>query len=312
MTTTEQAAGQTVTRPMDGSTAPHHPFLAALWMLGSVTGFSVIAVAGRQIGHQLDPAEMMLYRSIVGVSLITGFALAAGRLGAIDVRRLDIHALRNLIHFAGQNLWLYALALIPLAQLFAVEFSSPLMVALAAPFLLGERLSAVKLLSALVGFGGILIVARPFSEAGLGAGILLALASAVCFAATAIVTKRLTRRTGVLNIMFWLSLMQTLFALAVAGRDGQIALPADTALPWVFLMGAGGVGAHVGLTKALSLAPATIVVPVDFLRLPVIAVVGMAVYGEPLDLWVLVGGLVIFGANWLNLAADSRQRSRIE
>jgi drug/metabolite transporter (DMT)-like permease len=283
----------------------HRPLLAALWMMGSVTGFSLIAVSGREIAGALNPPEMMLYRSLIGAVLVIAYAVWSGRTSEITTERLGIHALRNAIHFAGQNLWLYALALIPLAQLFAVEFSAPLMVALAAPLLLGERMTAVKIVSAGLGFAGILIVARPFSEAGVGAGILLALASAVGFAGSMIVTKRLTRRVTVIGILFWLTLMQSAFALALAGWDGQIAVPGAAEAPWVAVMGIGGIVAHMGLTKALSLAPATIVVPVDFLRLPVIAVVGMLVYAEPLDLWVFVGGAIIFGANWLNLTASA-------
>ncbi|MCV2864306.1 DMT family transporter [Albidovulum sediminicola] len=283
----------------------HRPFLAALWMMGSVAGFSLIAVSGRQIGTALNPPEMMLYRSLIGVALVVAYALLSGRLAEIRAERLGFHLLRNVIHFAGQNLWLYALALIPLAQLFAVEFSSPLMVALAAPLLLGERMTATKAVSAAVGFTGILIVARPFSEGGLGPGILLALASALAFAGTAIVTKRLTRRVTVVGILFWLTVMQSGLAAAVAGWDGAIALPGPVELPWVAAMGIGGIVAHMGLTKALTLAPATIVVPVDFLRLPVIAVIGMLAYGEPMDLWVFLGGAIIFCANWLNLSAGT-------
>ncbi|HRV63479.1 MAG TPA: DMT family transporter [Albidovulum sp.] len=286
----------------------HRPLLAAIWMLGSVLGFSVIAVSGRAIGSALDPPEMMLYRSLIGVVLVAGHAVLTGRMGEINSQRLGVHALRNAIHFAGQNLWLYALPLIPLAQLFAVEFSSPLIVALAAPLLLGERMTPVRLLSAALGFAGILIVARPFSQAGLSPGILLALASAFCFAGSMIVTKRLTRRVTVVCILFWLTIMQSIFALAVAGWDGSIALPGTVELPWVAAMGIGGIVAHMSLTKALSLAPATIVVPVDFLRLPAIAVVGMILYAEPLDLWVFLGGAIIFGANWINLNASHRGR----
>ncbi len=283
----------------------HRPLLAALWMMGSVAGFSLIAVSGREIAGALNPPEMMLYRSLIGAALVIAYAVWSGRTREITTERLGIHALRNAIHFAGQNLWLYALALIPLAQLFAVEFSAPLMVALAAPLLLGERMTATKIVSAGLGFAGILIVARPFSDAGAGLGILLALASAVGFAGSMIVTKRLTRRVTVVCILFWLTVMQSAFALALAGWDGQIAVPGAAEAPWVAVMGIGGIVAHMGLTKALSLAPATIVVPVDFLRLPVIAVVGMLVYAEPLDLWVFLGGAVIFGANWLNLSASA-------
>lgn len=291
-------------------TTPHRPILAALWMLGSVTGFSALAVAGREIGPALEPAEMMLYRSAIGVMLVGGYALATGRARRIGTARLPLHGLRNLIHFSGQNLWLYALAMIPLAQLFAVEFSSPLMVALAAPFFLGERLNRARLVSALLGFGGVLIVAQPFSASGPSLGILLALAAAVCFAATSIVTKRMTRSVPVIEILFWLALMQTGLALGVAGRDGAIAWPSAAIAPWVGVMGVAGIAAHVGLTKALSLAPATVVIPVDFLRLPIIAIVGMHDYGEPLDPLVLIGGAVILAANWLNLSADARQRAR--
>jgi drug/metabolite transporter (DMT)-like permease len=292
---------------------PHRPLAAALWMSGSIIGFCAIAISGREISPDLDTFEMMLYRSAIGFAIILGWILIAGRQGEVSTRRLDLHLLRNLVHFAGQNLWLYALLMIPMAQLFALEFSSPIIVALVAPFLLGERLTPTRLVTAALGFAGILIVARPFGAGGLSVGLLVALASAVSFAGAAILTKMLTRIVPVLNILFWLTLMQTGFALVCAGWDGDIALPSSRALPWVFVMGVGGIVAHLSLTKALSLAPATIVTPVDFLRLPLIAVVGMLFYAEPFDRWVLIGGAVIFAANWINLRAETRAiRSQIK
>jgi len=288
--------------------AASRPLAAALWMTGSIAGFTALAVAGRQIGPALDTFEMMLYRSAIGFVLVAAFALASGRRAEIGTDRLGTHAARNLVHFAGQNLWLYALGLIPLAQLFALEFSTPLFVALLAPLLLGERATPARLLTTLLGFAGVLIVARPFAAGGLAPGALVALASALCFAATAIVTKRLTRIATVTGILFWLTLMQTGFALAAAGWDGRIRLPDAALLPWVLLLGLSGLAAHVGLTKALSLAPATVVTPLDFLRLPVIAVVGWAAYAEGFDPYVLLGGAVIFAANWIGLRAETRVR----
>lgn len=286
--------------------APHRPFAAALWMSGSIIGFCAIAISGREISPDLDTFEMMLYRSVIGFAIILGWIVISGRQDEISARRLDLQLLRNLVHFAGQNLWLYALMLIPMAQLFALEFSAPIIVALVAPFLLGERLTPTRLATAALGFAGILIVARPFGAGGLSVGLLVALASAVSFAGAAILTKMLTRIVPVLNILFWLTLMQTGFALVCSGWDGDIALPPVSVLPWVFVMGVGGIVAHLSLTKALSLAPATIVTPIDFLRLPLIAVVGMLFYAEPFDRWVLIGGAVIFAANWINLRAETR------
>ena len=104
-----------------------------------------------------------------------------------------------------------------------------------------------------------------------------------------------------LNILFWLTAIQALLGILCAGFDGQIAWPSAENWPWLIVIGAAGLTAHFCLTKALSQAPASIVMPVDFLRLPVISIVGAVFYTESLDLWVLLGGCVILGANLLNL-----------
>ncbi|MGB7262265.1 MAG: DMT family transporter [Albidovulum sp.] len=289
--------------------AIHRPFAAAMWMLGSIAGFSALAVSGREIGATLDTFEMMLYRSLIGVVIVVAAAQLSGRWSEISTDRLGQHALRNLFHFAGQNLWLYALALIPMAQLFALEFSYPIMVALTAPFFLAEKLTRVKLMAAAIGFAGILIVARPFGAGGLSIGLLSALACAVGFAGSAIVTKRLTRHVSITGILFWLAVMQSAFGLICAGYDGQIALPYGSTIGWILLMGGAGLGAHFCLTKALTLAPASVVTPVDFLRLPLISIIGMSFYSEDLDMWVLVGGAVIFAANWINIRSEAKYRN---
>lgn len=284
------------------------PLAAALWMAGSVFGFSAIAVAGRELGSVLDTFEIMLYRSLIGIVVVLGAAIASGRTAEITARHFGWHLLRNSVHFAGQNLWLYALTLIPLAQLFALEFSYPIMVALSAPLFLGERMTPVRVLAAAVGFVGILIVARPFGAGGLSVGLAAALLCALGFAGSAIVTKRLTRVVSITCILFWLAVMQSALGLICAAYDGAVALPPRAALPWVAVMGLGGLGAHFCLTKALSLAPASVVTPIDFLRLPLIALVGALFYAESLDLWVLAGGAVILAANWTNIAAENRGR----
>lgn len=288
----------------------HRPLLAALWMMGAILGFSAMAVAGRELQGRLDTFEIMIWRSLLGLLLVDALALAQGRRAELAPRFMGQHLLRNTSHFAGQNLWLYSLTLIPLAQVFAVEFSYPILVALAAPLLLGERLMPVKLLTAAIGFAGILLVARPWGVGGISPGILAAFGAALGFAGSAIVTKRLTRRVTTLGILHWLCAIQLALALVFTLWDGQMTWPAPvTWLPLV-VVGVSGLVAHWCLTTALSLAPASIVTPIDFLRLPLIGVVGMVLYGEPLDMWVLAGGAIIFGANWVNLAADARAGRR--
>ncbi|PTE21583.1 EamA family transporter [Cereibacter changlensis JA139] len=274
-------------------------------MVGSITAFTTMAVAGRMVSGAHDTFEIMTWRSLVGLILVVSVAGAAGRLGEIRTDRLGQHLLRNLFHFTGQNLWFYALALIPLAQLIALEFTSPIWVILLGPIFLAERITRVRAFCALLGFTGILIVARPdFGHVDLG--VLAAAGSAIGFAGSIIMTKALTRGESIVSILFWLTLMQLCFGLICALADGQIALPTAETLPWLAIIGFCGVTAHMCLTMALSLASANIVVTIDFSRLPVMALAGMLIFGEPLNSLVFLGGGLILLANWINIRAANR------
>jgi drug/metabolite transporter (DMT)-like permease len=287
--------------------APPVPVLrAGLWMSGAIVAFCSMAVAGRSLSAELDTFEMMLYRSLIGIVLVMGVGGVLGRLHEITTRNLGLQFVRNAFHFTGQNLWFFSLTFIPLAQVFALEFTSPLWVTLLAPLILGERLTRTRAIAAALGFVGILIVARPgFME--LNVGVLAAAASAIGFAGNVLFTKKLTRTVTITCILFWLTVMQAAMGLVTAGWDGDIAWPSAAAWPWIGVIGVAGLVAHLCLTNALSIAPATVVVPFDFIRLPVIAVIGMALYGEALDPFVFVGAAVIFAANYLNIWTESRR-----
>lgn len=280
---------------------------AALWMGGTITSFSVMALAGRAVALDHDTFEIMLYRSIAGFIAVAGFATLSGRMSSIRAQRMDLHILRNISHFAGQNLWFFALAEITLAQVFALEFTAPIWVILLSALVLGERLTPTRLLAALMGFAGILIVTRPGLTA-LNIGHLAAALAAIGFAGSIVTTKRLTRDQSVLQILFWMTAIQIALGLICAGIDGDIAWPTRSAWPWLALIGLAGLTAHLCLTMALSLAPASIVSPIDFIRLPVIALIGAAVYGETLDPFVFLGAIVIFAGNYINILRETRAR----
>ena len=280
---------------------------AAAWMSGSIVSFTAMAVAGREAGGVLDTFEIMFWRSLIGLVIVVGLAAAFGALGQITRRSLGLQAVRNVSHFAGQNLWFYAITVAPLTHVIALEFTMPLWVMLLALLFLGERLTPTRILVAVLGFVGVLVVTRPWAQA-LGPGILPAALAAVGFAGSAVFTKLLTRTETIVCILFWLTVMQAVLGLAAAGWDADLALPTARAAPWVLVIGVGGLVAHFCLTKALSLAPATVVVPIDFTRLPIIAVVAMALYGEPLEAAVFVGAAIIFAANYLNIWTEARGR----
>ncbi|THH38418.1 DMT family transporter [Aliishimia ponticola] len=281
----------------------------ALWMLGTIFSFSVMAVAGREASDVLDTFELMLYRSIVGLVIVAGVITATRRWHEVPTRHFSTHLLRNLAHFTGQNLWFYAVTVVPLAQVFALEFTSPLWVIVLSPLLLGERLTATRAICALVGFIGILIVARP-GATPINAGLVTAASCAIFFALTIMLTKRLTRADSIACILFYLTALQLVMGLVASGYDGDIALPDMRTLPFVIAIGLGGLLAHFCYTKALSLAPATLVSPIDFGRLPAIALAAWVLYGEAVDIWVFIGAALIFGGNYLNIMTETRRAAR--
>jgi drug/metabolite transporter (DMT)-like permease len=295
----------------ENSTIPHPEgdvLRASLLMLGAIASFSLMAVAGREVSLDLDTFELRTYRSLIGAAIVTGFGAATGRLPQARTRRMRLHVTRNIFHFTGQNLWFFGVATIPLAQLFAFEFMTPIWVALLAPLVLGESLNRTRILAIGLGFAGILVVARP-GISPLGIGHLAAALSALAFAGTTLSTKRLSGSEAIWTILFWMTWLQVLFGLICAGVDGDIALPRADSVKWVIIVGVCGLTAHLSIASALSHAPASIVAPMDFARLPIIAVVGMVLYGEALEAAVFAGAALILTGNLMNIRA-SRRRAR--
>jgi len=283
-----------------------HPWKAAAWMMGAVVSFTAMAVAGRALLTGMNTFELMLYRSAVGFAVVALLVARSHRdFAQVKSRHPALHLVRNAFHYTGQNLWFFAVASIPLAQLAALEFTNPIWVALLAPVLLGERLTPTRLLAALMGFLGVLIVARPGVEP-LTAGHVAALVAAVCFALNTIYTRQIMGHDSVLCVLFWMTLLQGSASL-ILSLPGGIPVPGAGELGWIAVVGITGLSAHYALTSALGYAPASIVAPMEFVRLPVVALVGMLLYGEPLSLAVFVGAAVIVAGNLVNLRAETRR-----
>jgi drug/metabolite transporter (DMT)-like permease len=292
---------------MTAAPAPQaaRPLVAAAWMTGAIGSFTTLAVAGRTVSADLSTFEIMLWRSLIGLAILMVYVVLRRPERTFRTDHLGLHLMRNIAHFAGQNLWFFAIATLPLATVFALEFTTPIWGLLLAPLILGERLTGRGLAAAAIAFAGILIVAHP-SPATLSPGLMAAAGCAVGFALSILMTKILTRHDPLITILLWLHLMQAGFALVITGIDGAIATPAPERLPAMLLIGVAGLTAHLCLTRALQSAPATLVMPMDFARLPVIALVGMLVYGEPIEFAVLAGAALIFLGNWVNLRPRSR------
>lgn len=281
-----------------------HPMRAFAWMLGAVASFSAMAVAGREIAVELNTFELMMYRSAIGFVIVGLLILKSGGFTQVKSNRLGLHLKRNAFHFTGQNLWFFGITVIPFSQLVALEFTSPIWVILLAPFFLGESMTKPRIFAAISGFIGVLIVAQP-GVITLGAGHAAGAAAAVFFALNVIYTRKISRFEGVLSVLFWMTLMQFAFGL-ILSLPGGIPVPSAEGMKWVLIVAIAGLTAHYCLTTALSIAPAATVAPMEFIRLPIITLIGMALYDEPFVWAVAIGAVFILAGNFINIRAEQK------
>jgi drug/metabolite transporter (DMT)-like permease len=270
---------------------------AAAWMAGWLTLMLVIAVAGREATRDVAVFQLMAMRSVIGLVLLWPLLHAYGGLAAIRTRRLRDHAVRNTVHYGAQYAWFVALTMIPLAQVVAIEFTMPIWAILLAAAFLGERITRWKLLAVALGLLGVGLVVRP-DAAGLNTGQLVALAAAVGFAVSVILTKSLTRTDDALAIIFWMLLIQSILGVLPALAVWR--WPSAVGWGWILVVAFCGTFSHYCMARALSHAEATVVVPMDYLRVPLTALAGWLIYAERMDLLTVLGAALILGGNLLN------------
>ncbi|MBV9561164.1 MAG: DMT family transporter [Bradyrhizobium sp.] len=272
--------------------------MAALWMSGWLVQLLVIAVAGREALQQLNVFQLMEMRATVGLFLLYPLIHLGGGLSTMKTQRLPQHVGRALIHYGAQLSWFFALTLIPIGQVVAIEFTMPIWTAILAAMLLGERITVWKVAAIAFGILGVLVIVRPATGA-VNPGQLIALGAAVGFGISIALVKFLTRTESALAIVFWMLAVQS-----IAGLIPTLLVwtwPSPAVWGWVMVIAFCGTFSHFCMARAMLYADATIVVPMDFLRVPLTAIMGWLIYAERLDLLTLLGAALILGSNLLNL-----------
>lgn len=271
-------------------------------MFGMVASLSLLAIAARELAPRHNPMELQVVRHGMSLLILAPFVIRAG-LRSFQTTNLKLQLFRNVSHFSATIGWYTAVTLLPLAEVFAIEFTTPVWVAVLAVLFLGEKMNVGRVVALVLGIAGILVILRPgFNDVGPGTWIMVA--TAFGFAIANACTKGLTRTDSVLTVLLWMSMLQGL--MAVVGASFDWTAPTVDEIPWLIVIGVTGLGAHYSLAKALTLADVSLVNPVDFLRLPLIAVVGFLAYGEGVDVLVLVGAGIIFVGNYYSIRRESR------
>ena len=279
--------------------------IAALWMGGTVISFLLMAIGGRELSVSLETGEILFYRSVIGLAILA--ALFAGwGFGRLRTRRPGVHLLRGLAHFGGQYGWFFGLAYLPLAEVFALEFTLPVWAALLAALLLGERVTGPRVLAIVFGLVGMLIILQP-GAAAIHPAAFAVLAGAAGYALSHVLTRLLALTDPPLTIVFYMTLFQLPMAW-LSALPGGIVVPVRSDLPWLALVAVTALSAHYCMARALALAKATVVIPIDFLRLPLIGLIGFVFYSEPLSAAVMMGAAIMVAGNYINVRAEQGAR----
>ncbi|NNE86097.1 MAG: DMT family transporter [Alphaproteobacteria bacterium] len=278
---------------------------AVLWMVGTLLSFTLMAISVRQLAGAIHAFEIQFFRSVGALILLAPFAFNKGW-ASFRTAQPQLQVFRNVVHFAAQLGWITGVILLPLSEVFAIEFTTPVWAALVAAIFLGEKLNRGRVAAVLFGFIGILIILRP-GVAEINPGTFAVLAAAVGFAFTIVATKALTRTDSPLTILLYMSLLQLPIGAVMAAFVWTT--PNLEQLFWLFGVGATGLSAHYCTARALALADATIVVPMDFMRLPLIVLVGFVLYNESAQWPVILGAVIIFAGNYYSIRREQRLRA---
>ena len=270
----------------------------ALWMLGAIASFTAMAIAARALLRHMGSFEVVFWRGVWMLLIVLALVPGSGGFASLRTHRFALHVKRNAAHFIGQTAWVFALSALPLATVFAIEFTMPVWTVILAALMLGERITPPRIVMLVLGLAGVLIILRPGLSVIHPAALVMLLGS-LALAAQFIFTKQLSASEKPLTIIFWMCIIQ--MPLGLAGSVPAWVWPVAADVPWMGLMGVASYTAHYCITRAVKSADASVVVPIDFIRLPVVAVIGVLFYGEAFDPLVLAGAALIFAGTTYSL-----------
>ena len=269
-------------------------------MTGWLALMLIVAIAGRETTRELNVFQIMEARCVLGFFMLYPLIRLSGGFEAMKTSRPLQHVARNLIHYAAQLGWFFALTLIPLGQVVAIEFTMPIWTAILAASFLGERMTIWKISAIVLGVVGVVVIVRP-AAGEINPGQLIALGAAVGFGISVAMMKSLTRTEMTLAIIFWMLVVQSaagFFPSLYVWRS-----PSAYAWGWLVVIAFCGTFSHYCMARAMLYADATVVLPMDFLRVPLAAAAGWLIYSERLDMFTLLGAALILTGNLLNLRA---------
>ncbi len=279
---------------------------AYLWMVAALASLSAMAISGRELSSELTIFQILFFRSLAGLVIILIILQKTGW-WQVKTNRPAIQFIRNILHYGGQYGWFYGIALLPLSKVFAIEFTTPIWIMLIAMIMLGEKIDRYKIIAVILGFIGILIILRP-GIIPMSIASFAVLLCAFCYAMAHSLTKLLTNsKDSPVTIIFYMTVIQ--LPIGFIAIIGDWVWPSLLAWPWVIILAITALSAHFSIARAFMLADATTVMPIDFLRLPLIILLGFLFYNEIIDILTVVGAAIVFIGSYMTIYSTTTDKS---
>lgn len=269
------------------------PTRGAIHMIAAAAGFAVMMAIVRYVSRELHPFEVAFFRNLFGLGFMLPWIARVGR-ESLATRRIGMHLMRSLLGLAAMLTFFTALSLLPLAEVTALTFTTPLFTTIGAAVILRETVKARRWTATIVGLIGALIILRPGVEA-LRPEAFIALAAAALMACAFLTVKSLSRTEHPNTIVLMMGLLMTPMSLVPAAFVWT--MPGIHLWAWLVGMGLAATIGQVFLTRAFAAADASAVLPFDFSRLVFVAILGYVFFSERPDIWTWVGAGVIVTAS---------------
>ena len=276
-------------------------------MIGSTLAFSGMHTTIKHISGDVDTFMIVFFRNLFGLVALLPLFLRHG-FSPLRTTRIGTHAVRVTINFASMVMFFYALSVTPLAEVAALTFSAPIFATFLAIFIFKEAVGLNRWTAILIGFAGTVVVLRPGFEA-INLGALLAVGAALLWGSAIMVIKSLGRTDSAITITFYMVLLLIPISLGPALYVWE--WPTWGQLGWLMVVGTCGSVGHLLLNYALKQAPTNVVMPIDFARLIWVAIFGYFLFGEVPDIFVWVGGAMIFASGLWIAQGENRLRKEI-
>jgi len=268
------------------------PVKGAFYMILSAFCFAITAGLIRYATREVHPFEAAFLRSFSGLIFMLPLVMRGG-LAKISIKRPRLHILRGIISGIGTLMWSSALAILPVGEAVALNFTAPLFATMMAPFVLHEVVRARRWIACVLGFVGVLIMLRPGLEV-ISVGALLSIGSAATIACNMLIIRIISQEDNARTVVFTFSIFTSIVTLLPALFVWET--PSWEMLIALVLCGLLATFAHLLLTRAMSIAEMSAIAPLDFVRLLFAAGIGFIWFSEVPDIWTALGAMVITGS----------------